>query len=170
MKKTALAAGCAAVLTLGLTGCASTFEGSGSKDAASAAQLALKTDDPWAIETSVDAQAHAAGVLADGVYEGCAPGMDGMVGVKLLVKNNHVTCIETVQEGESQSVGGYEAIRDGVYAAMIDEAQGSNIDTVSGATITTAAVRHAVDDALAKAQAAATSPAASAASAEGEGK
>ena len=49
---------------------------------------------------------------------------------------------------ETQSVGGFEAIRDGKYALMIEAAQGSDIDTVSGATITTEAVRNAVDDAL----------------------
>ena len=36
----------AAALTLGLSGCGASFEGSGSKDAASAEQLALHADDP----------------------------------------------------------------------------------------------------------------------------
>ena len=80
-------------------------------------------------------------------------GMDGLITVTLLVEDNHITCIETTQEGESQSVGGYEAIRDGVYANMIDAAQGSDIDAVSGATITTAGIRQAVEAALAQARA-----------------
>ena len=79
--------------------------------------------------------------------------MDGLIAVTLLVEDNHITCIETTQEGESQSVGGYEAIRDGVYANMIDAAQGSDIDAVSGATITTAGIRQAVEAALAQARA-----------------
>ena len=79
--------------------------------------------------------------------------LDGLITVTLLVEDNHITCIETTQEGESQSVGGYEAVRDGVYADMIDAAQGSDIDAVSGATITTAGIRQAVEAALAQARA-----------------
>lgn len=157
MKKTTAAAcgATAAVLALGLTGCGSSFEGSGSKDAASAEQLALRADDPWAVEVVADPAAKAEGTLADGVYTGTGQGMEGLVTVKLLVDDNRITCLETTQEGESQSRGGYEAIRDGKFAAMIEAAQGSDIDAVTGATITTAAVRNAVDDALAQAEAAA---------------
>ena len=121
-----------ALVALGLTGCGPSFEGSGSKDAASAEQLALRTDDPWALE-AVDAAAEPVyRGLEDGVYTGKGLGMDGL---------------EITQEGETQSVGGYEAIRDGVYASMIDAAQCSDIDAISGATITTAGVKQAVDDA-----------------------
>ena len=88
-----------------------------------------------------------------GTTNGTGKGMDGLITVTLLVEDNHITCIETTQEGESQSVGGYEAIRDGVYANMIDAAQGSDIDAVSGATITTAGIRQAVEAALAQARA-----------------
>ena len=153
--KGALAACGATALALGLCGCGASFEGSGSKDAASAEQLALRTDDPWAREITADAQAKAVGVLADGVYTGTGKGMEGLVSVTILVADNRITCLETAQEGESQSRGGYEAIRDGRFAAMIDAAQGSDIDAVSGATITTAGVRQAVDDALGQAAAAA---------------
>ena len=54
MRKTATAVCGAAVLAVGMTGCASTFEGSGSKDAASAEQLALRLDDPWAQEAPAE--------------------------------------------------------------------------------------------------------------------
>ena len=55
MKRTTTAIACsAAALALGLSGCGASFEGSGSKDAASAEQLALRTDDPWAAEVAVD--------------------------------------------------------------------------------------------------------------------
>ena len=155
MKKTATAVCGAAVLAMGMTGCASTFEGSGSKDAASAEQLAMRLDDPWAQEVAVDAQAKAAGTLADGVYTGEGKGMEGPITVTLLVQDNRISCLETTQEGESQSRGGYEAIRDGKFAAMIEAAQGSDIDAVSGATITTAGVKQAVEDALSQAEAAA---------------
>lgn len=154
MKKTATAVCGAAVLAMGMTGCASTFEGSGSKDAASAEQLAMRLDDPWAQEAPADAQAKAAGTLADGVYTGEGKGMEGPITVTLLVQDNRISCLETTQEGESQSRGGYEAIRDGRFAAMIEAAQGSDIDAVSGATITTAGVKQAVDDALSQAEAA----------------
>lgn len=154
IRKTTTAVCGAAVLAVGMTGCASTFEGSGSKDAASAEQLALRLDDPWAQEAPADAQAKAAGTLADGVYTGEGKGMEGPITVTLLVQDNRISCLETTQEGESQSRGGYEAIRDGKFAAMIEAAQGSDIDAVSGATITTAGVKQAVEDALSQAEAA----------------
>ena len=78
--------------------------------------------------------------------------MEGPITVTLLVDDNHISCLEMTQEGESQSRGGYEAIRDGKYAQMIEAAQGADIDTISGATITTAGVKQAVEDALAKAE------------------
>ena len=154
IRKTATAVCGAAVLAVGMTGCASTFEGSGSKDAASAEQLAMRLDDPWAQEASSDARAKAEGTLADGVYTGEGKGMEGPITVTLLVQDNRISCLETTQEGESQSRGGYEAIRDGKFAAMIEAAQGSDIDAVSGATITTAGVKQAVEDALSQAEAA----------------
>ncbi len=145
----------AAVLAAGMTGCGAGFEGSGSKDAASAEQLAMRLDDPWAQEVQADQGAKAEGELADGVYTGTGKGMEGLVTVKLLVQDNRISCLETAQEGESQSRGGYEAIRDGRFAAMIEAAQGAGIDAISGATITTAGVRQAVEDALSQAEAAA---------------
>ena len=156
MKRTTTAIACsAAALALGLSGCGASFEGSGSKDAASAEQLALRTDDPWAAEVAVDGAARAEGAYADGVYVGRGRGMEGAITVTLLLDDGRITCLETTQEGESQSRGGYEAIRDGKFAAMIEAAQGSDIDAVSGATITTAGVRQAVEDALSQAEAAA---------------
>ena len=154
MRKTATAVCGAAMLAMGMTGCASTFEGSGSKDAASAEQLAMRLDDPWAQEASSDARAKAEGTLADGVYTGEGKGMEGPITVTLLVQDNRISCLETTQEGESQSRGGYEAIRDGKFATMIEAAQGADIDAVSGATITTAGVKQAVEDALSQAEAA----------------
>ena len=78
--------------------------------------------------------------------------MEGLITVSLLVDDGRIACLEITQEGESQSRGGFEAIRDGRFAAMIDAAQGSDIDAISGATITTAGVRQAIDDALAQAE------------------
>ena len=154
MRKTATAVCGAAMLAMGMTGCASTFEGSGSKDAASAEQLAMRLDDPWAQEMASDARAKAEGALADGVYTGEGKGMEGPITVTLLVQDNRISCLETTQEGESQSRGGYEAIRDGKFATMIEAVQGADIDAVSGATITTAGVKQAVEDALSQAEAA----------------
>lgn len=153
-KKTAAAVCGAAVLAAGMSGCGAGFEGSGSKDAANAEQLALRLDDPWAQEVQADPAAKAEGNLADGVYTGTGKGMEGPVTVTLLVQDNRIACLETTQEGESQSRGGYEAIRDGRFAAMIEAAQGADIDAVSGATITTAGVKQAVEDALSQAAAA----------------
>ena len=169
MKRTTTAIACsAAALALGLSGCGASFEGSGSKDAASAEQLALRTDDPWAAEVAVDEAARAEGAYADGVYVGRGRGMEGAITVTLLLDDGRITCLETTQEGESQSRGGYEAIRDGLYAEMIEAAQGADIDAVAGATITTAGVKQAVADALAQAEiAAGTEAAAGAAAANG---
>lgn len=147
------AAGTAAVFMLALSGCGASFEGSGSKDAASAEQLAMRTDDPWAEVQMQPERAVADASYVDGVYTGTAPAMEGLVSVTLLVDENRITCLEVAQEGESQSRGGFEAIRDGKYAAMIEAAQGSGIDAISGATITTAGVKMAVEDALSQAEA-----------------
>lgn len=154
MKKTAAAVCGAAVLAAGMSGCGAGFEGSGSKDAASAEQLAMRLDDPWAQEVQADPAAKAEGTLADGVYTGTGKGMEGSITVTLLVQDDRIACLETTQEGESQSRGGYEAVRDGRFAAMIEAAQGADIDAVSGATITTAGVKQAVEDALSQAEAA----------------
>lgn len=166
MKKRAAAVCGAAVLAMGMSGCGAGFEGSGSKDAASAEQLAMRADDPWAQEVSADAAKKAEGTLHDGVYTGTGKGMEGPITVTLMVQDNRISCLETTQEGESQSRGGYEAIRDGKFAAMIEAAQGADIDAVSGATITTAGVKQAVEDALAQAE----SGAATAASEGGEAR
>lgn len=152
--KTTAALGCATVLALGLAGCGSSFEGSGSKDAASAEQLAQHTEDPWAAEVAATGADRVEGNVRDGVYTGYGRGMEGWVSVTLLIDDGRLTCLETAQDGESQSRGGYEAIRDGRYAQMIEAAQGPDIDVVAGATITTAGVKQAVEDALAQAGAA----------------
>lgn len=149
MKRTTTAIACsAAALALGLSGCGASFEGSGSKDAASAEQLALRTDDPWAAEVAADAGARAQGDYADGVYVGHGRGMEGAITVTLLLDDGRITCLETTQEGESQSRGGR-------YAEMIEAAQSADIDAIAGATITTAGVKQAVADALAQAEIAA---------------
>lgn len=156
----------ATALVLGLSGCGASFEGSGSKDAATAEQLALRTEDPWAAEAAATGPARAEGDLHDGVYTGRGRGMEGWISVTLLVDDGRLTCLETAQDGESQSRGGYEAIRDGRYAAMIEAAQGADIDAIAGATITTAGVKQAVEDALAQAEAGAASAEGAAAAAD----
>lgn len=148
--------GVSVAVAAGLVGCGASFEGSGSKDAASAEQLAIHTPNTW-IDRAPLEQRTASGSYADGTYTGVAKGMDGLITVTLQVKGNVITCTQMTQEGETQSVGGYEAIRDGVYARMIDAAQDSEIDAISGATITTQAVRDAVADALSQASAASAS-------------
>ena len=146
---TRIAVACGAcTVALAMTGCGASFEGSGSKDAASAEQLAQHTDDPWAATQTTTTKDKSDYQLTDGVYTGKGLGMDGLITVTLSVQDNRISCIEVTQEGESQSVGGYEAIRDGKYAAMIDAAQSADIDVISGATITTSGVRQAATDAL----------------------
>ena len=101
-----------------------------------------------AVEIGANSKAQSDFTLVDGVYTGTGLGMDGLITVTLAVQDNHINCVEVTQEGETQSVGGFEAIRDGKYAAMIDAEQGPDIDCISGATITTAGVRQATTDAL----------------------
>ena len=132
-----------------LSGCGASFEGSGSKDAASAEQLAQKTDDPWKSEITVDpTKTFTDSKINDGTYTGKGRGMEGAITVTISVSNNRITCKEITQEGESQSVGGYEAIRDGRYAKLIDAAQSYDFGSVSGAALTSCGVRAALVDAL----------------------
>ena len=140
---------CLATSAVALTGCGASFEGSGSKDAASAEQLAQKTDDPWKSEIKVDTtKTFQDGHINDGTYTGHGKGMEGAITVTISVSNNRITTQEITQEGESQSVGGYEAIRDGRYAKLIDAAQSYDFGSVSGAALTSCGVRAALVDAL----------------------
>ena len=115
MRKTTAAACGATVLVLGLSGCGASFEGSGSKDAASAEQLAMHADDPWDAVVQIDPVKKCGTPLRDGVYTGTGKAMAGNVTVTLLVDDNRITCLETAQDGETQSVGGFEALRDGTF-------------------------------------------------------
>lgn len=151
MNKTAVAVCSAAALALCLTGCGATYEGSGTKDAASAEQLAQKTPDSWAAAPSTT-NASASGSYKDGTYTGKGYGMDGEITVTVSISSNKIAVVSMTQDGETQSVGGYEAIRDGKYAEQINAAQGTDIDGIAGATITTAGVKDALNDALAQAK------------------
>ena len=64
----AIAACGACALAVAMTGCGASFEGSGSKDAASAEQLAMHADDPWAVEIGANSKAQSDFTLVDGVY------------------------------------------------------------------------------------------------------
>ena len=140
---------CAFCAVFALTGCGASYEGSGSKDAASAEQLAQKTDDPWKSEITVDpTKTFQDGKINDGTYTGKGRGMEGSITVTISVSNNRITCKEITQDGESQSVGGYEAIRDGRYAELINAAQSYDFGSVSGAALTSCGVRAALVDAL----------------------
>ncbi len=133
MKRTTTAIACsAAALALGLSGCGASFEGSGSKDAASAEQLALRTDDPWAAEVAVDGAARAEGAYADGVYVGRGRGMEGAITVTLLLDDGRITCLEMIQEGEPEPRRLRGHPRRAVRRAE-EGAAGADIDAVAGA-------------------------------------
>ena len=89
MRKTTAAACGATALVLGLSGCGASFEGSGSKDAASAEQLAMHADDPWDAVVQIDPVKKCDTPLRDGVYTGTGKAMAGNVtaGVKQAVDN-----------------------------------------------------------------------------------
>ena len=139
------------ILALGLAALSAcggaSYEGSGSKDAASAEQLAKTQKDPWDAPQSVTKDALSE-KYKDGTYTGEGQGMDGWIRVTITIRGNKLTVDSIRQEGETQGVGGYEAIRDGVYAKQIEAAQGVEIDGRSGATITTAGVVSALKAAL----------------------
>lgn len=131
--------------------CSNRFEGTGSKKAAGAEQLAQRSDDPWkaplkTVRNKMD------GTYRNGTFSGIGQGMDGWIRIQITIQDNKLTVDALQQEGETQSVGGYEAIRDGVYAKQIESAQGADIDGLSGATITTYGVIGALNDALAQAK------------------
>lgn len=133
----------------------------GHTEAASAEQLAQHIDDPWAgpwalvspASSQAGPTAQEAPELMDGTYSASALGMDGLITVTIQVKDGTLTCTRIEQEGETQSMGGYEAIRHGVYAALIDRAQGPGFDGIADATVTSMAVQSAVEKAMEKAAA-----------------
>lgn len=84
----------------------------------------------------------------DGAYTGIAQGMSSAIRVTVSIADGVITTEEIWQNCETQSVGGFEAIKDGTYAAAIDAAQGWEIDTIAGATVTSNAVKAAVGLAL----------------------
>lgn len=129
------------------TGCKNRFEGSGSKEAASAEQLALKLDDPWKASIPIRRE-QLDGNYSDGVYSGEGYGMEGWIRISITIQSNRLIVNSIQQEGETQSVGGYEGIRDGIYAQQIEATQGTDIDGISGATLTTHGVVSALKAAL----------------------
>lgn len=137
-----------AMSTVGLAACGdSGFAGSGSKTAASAEQLAAVSSDPWDDAQSVTATV-LKGNYRDGTYSGEGQGMDGWIRVQITIAANRLSVDSITQEGETQSVGGYEGIMDGTYAQQIDAAQSTDIDGVAGATVTSSGVKAALQDAL----------------------
>lgn len=134
-----------------LCSCSKDFEGSGSKEAASAEQLAMRLEDTWQkpIEKKRD---RLEGDYLDGKYSAVAYGMEGTITLGVSIKDNVLTVDSIKQEYETQSVGGYEGIRDGVYANQLEATQGTDIDGIAGATVTTAAIKNALRDILKQAE------------------
>lgn len=143
-KKSSIIHFCALAMSiLLLTSCGKDFEGSGSKEAASAKQLAMRLEDSWQ-KPVVKKRDRLDGDYKDGTYKAQAYGMEGFIEVKASIKDNVISITSIKQDYETQSVGGYEAIRDGVYARQIEAAQGEEIDGLAGASITTSAIKTAL--------------------------
>ncbi|MBQ9069140.1 MAG: FMN-binding protein [Eggerthellaceae bacterium] len=87
-------------------------------------------------------------MYTDGTYTGVGLGKEGPINVTLSIANDVVTVDEITHSGETEGIGGKEAIEDGTFKAQIEEAQSAEIDGVVGATITSDGVRGAVEDAL----------------------
>ena len=88
-----------------------------------------------------------------GEYTGEGKGMNGTIEVTITVDADKITDVAITDPGETDGIGGKEAIEDGTYKDQIIAAQSSEIDGVSGATITSEGVKTATEDAIAKAKA-----------------
>ena len=143
---------CACLLSIVLAGCSAQDEQSGQlcpflPNGKPIAEGSALYPDPLESTKEADSQAKAA-LGADGIYTGKAQGMCGAIEVTIEIKDSHLTVKSISQEGETQGVGGYEAIVDGTYAKLIEKAQGAQFDAVSGATLTSLAVQEAVQEAI----------------------
>lgn len=86
----------------------------------------------------------------DGTYEGSSDaGMHAGLKVSVTVKGGSITAIEVVEHGETEGIGtvAFEPL-----TKAIVEAQSTEVDSVSGASKTSAAIKEAVDTALAQAK------------------
>lgn len=141
-KRVVFIALCLAV-ALVLTACGKDFEGSGNKEAASAEQLAMRLEDSWQKPIGKKRD-RLEGDYENGRYTASVYGMEGMIELSVIIKDNVLSVDSIRQDYETHSVGGFEAIRDGVYAKQLEAAQGMDIDGVTGATITTSAIKNAL--------------------------
>lgn len=109
-----------------------------------AANDAVELEAANATETSA-----AAGKYVPGTYTGKGRGMGGAIEVTLTVDEDGIVSVDAIEdEGETQGIGGKEAIEDGTFAAQIMDAQSDEIDGITGATATTSGVETAVRNAL----------------------
>ncbi|MDR1422174.1 MAG: FMN-binding protein [Coriobacteriales bacterium] len=90
-------------------------------------------------------------IYIPGTYTGTSRGM-GPITVTVTVDSLTITAVEITGPGETQGVGGWEAIQDGSFANRILEAQSAQIDAISGATLTSTGIAEATDDALGQAR------------------
>lgn len=88
----------------------------------------------------------------DGVYQGEGRGMHGPINIAITIAEGKITVDELTHSGETEGVGGKEAVEDGTFKAQIEEAQSADIDGITGATMTSGGVRSALEDALAQAK------------------
>lgn len=86
-------------------------------------------------------------IYVPGTYEGQGQGM-GVITAEVTVDETHITDVVLEGPGETQGVGGKEAIEDGTFVDQILETQSSDVDTVSGATLSSEGVEEAVQSAL----------------------
>lgn len=92
------------------------------------------------------------GIYTPGEYTGEGTSMGGTIEVTITVDENNITDVAITDPGETEGMGGKEAIADGTYKNQIIDAQSAEIDGVSGATITSDGVKTATEDAIAKAK------------------
>lgn len=146
MKKELSIAACCLALSFGpvLAGCSP------------ASSEAQSTGSQSGIESSQNSSSGATQAVQhnykDGVYQGVGNGMHGPINIAITIADGTITVDELTHSGETEGIGGKEAVEDGTFKAQIEEAQSADIDGVTGATMTSGGVRSALEDALSQAK------------------
>ena len=107
----------------------------------------------FALAALVGCSGGSSSMYKDGTYTGTGAGKSGDITVTLTIANDKITVDEITDPGETEGIGGAEAIADGTFKQQIETAQSAEIDGVAGASLTTGGVKTAVEDALAQAKA-----------------
>jgi len=86
----------------------------------------------------------------DGTYEGRSPnGIGGEIAVSVEIADGKIADVKVLSHSETEGIGSIAVEQ---LPAKIVEAQSTEVEAVSGASVSSAAIKEAVNDALAKAK------------------